>query len=450
MTSVGRLKKAPSIAALRMSPVQEGSFSPFIWTIELAASTAVPLNDLDAESRRTFEHEFGHLIHYFTSYLGLTDLFPWLMMQSTLNDTARLSHEETHEELVTRQASEIRRLSRWRQSLVIDDEYYFELRPQIAEEAAQRGPYGVWLWKEVIGHLFHTDGRISDRAFWGLRFYLDTLSAERSFARMPAGLRCYLENMATSLDLLADLANAKTSAERDAVFAPMLAEAYHPDFVHYYALIHRMEGALRRHGIAPGPVVFVAASHAILLCMEIPYDIGGICSAVVTAAMELAPDIVAYMRHPHPSFLFPVVANALASLGLSPKVLSDPLAFEYVASGVLTRLGLPNLYAIQTYRDKRRHDLELFSHKVGLRAAERLLAWTSSYDRQLSRSDKVIVPSRHLRDIPPIPIRFADDTALEGTAVMIADAEHLSYLFRRYQEMIRYPVVRDIVEIEAP
>ena len=143
-----------------------GLFSTIQWSI-----TATPANlpptfaDLSAVDRVTFAHEFGHLLHYFTTYLGLTDLLPWARVLAVLS--SRATPGQTEEAHVTAQAAEVLTLARQQQLLQIDDFYYYEVRPVVANEA-RSAERGRWAWGETTGKLFRTDGTLSGPNILGL------------------------------------------------------------------------------------------------------------------------------------------------------------------------------------------------------------------------------------------------------------------------------------------
>ncbi|HJK90535.1 MAG TPA: hypothetical protein RMH26_07310, partial [Polyangiaceae bacterium LLY-WYZ-15_(1-7)] len=148
----------------------------------------------------TLSHEFGHLLHYFTTYVGLRDLEYRAAMHQVLATEAGGRSPEEHR---TEQARDVLALARAQQRLTIDDEYYYEMRWRIVDEAAQRDGRG-WMWSETTGGLFSVDGTLSDQRFWGLRFYLDGREDDRSFARIPIGLRTILEHLAAATDLIGE------------------------------------------------------------------------------------------------------------------------------------------------------------------------------------------------------------------------------------------------------
>src|SRR4051794_11968877 len=95
-----------------------GEFSPTNWTISIS-SPAAPINRLSQADRLTFEHEFGHLLHYFTTYIGLTDLWYWAQILAVLERPP--THGQAPEAHVTAQAADVLSLARQQQILAIDE-----------------------------------------------------------------------------------------------------------------------------------------------------------------------------------------------------------------------------------------------------------------------------------------------------------------------------------------
>jgi len=423
-----------------------GSFSPSSWAIQIGCNYVPMLSDLSASDRVTLEHEFSHLLLQFTTYAGLLDLRFWAQTLVVLEEEP--SPGLSAEEYVTEMARRVLAVARARQILAIDDFYYLEERPALMEEAQFRQPLGLgWIWGETTGGLFRTDGKLSDRRFWALRFYLDGRDDEHSFIRIPVGLRTILEHVATAVDFTGEIASRDESQAKEYV-DNLLVQAYSPGSLHYFALTHCLSGTLKRlYSIEERRWVFVISGQLVSLLADIPFDDPEVWAALCKYAQAHRQDIAVHMSHPHPSFVFPLLVHAFANCALPMAQLADPYQVEKTADQILAQLGLPNWRELLKLRDQLADEVRtlLAAHDtVGERVA--LLDWIAEYEKNLSYAEKLLTPTKHLGDGIPVPILFADNSYWDGTVLSMNESQRLIMHERRYHELLRYPTYRDIVD----
>ena len=445
------MRLPPPYMAFRESGNPLGAFCPYSWTIQLDTDPVDSLAKLPDEARRTYEHEFGHLLHYFTTYVGLSDLESWIRALAGFQTKRRQG--ETDEQLVTRIAREMLQIGRAKQRLAIDDAYYYEVKHDLCEEAIARGPGTHWQWMEIVGKLFQTNGEISGQSFWALRFFLDERTHDRSFMRIPLGLRCYLEHLANTIDVIGDLVAAQGDpTEFHHIGEQLRASAYHPDHLHYFALTHRTHSLMRvLYENLEFAEVFLSTGHLVLLSSEIPYDDESTWKQLTAAARKLAPPLSqqGIMTEPHPSFVFPIVAAAFPAAKFDLSTLTDPSQHEVVAERLLEIMELPKLPDIRQQVIAKRRHVRSIAKTAGIDHAVSLLDWASAYDHKIDRTQKLIRPTAALSGESPVPIIFNDNTIIDGTVVSAEDAARLLAMFGRYGEMLMFPIVRDIVPSPA-
>lgn len=433
--------------AFRESGNPIGSFCSYSWTIQLDTDPVRTLAELPEEARKTFDHEFGHLLHYLTTYVGLSDLESWINALAAFQ--VKREQHENDEQVVTRTAREMLRIARNKQRLAIDDAYYYEVKHHLCDEAIDRGPGTHWQWMECVGKLFHTNGEISGQSFWALRFFLDERTHERSFMRIPLGLRGYLEHLANTIDVIGDLVAAVGApAEFHEIGERLQAGAYHPDHLHYFALTHRTHSLMRLlYKDLEFAEVFLTTGQLVLLSSEVPYDDSSVWRQLIAAATKLAPPLAerGIMSEPHPSFVFPIVSAAFSSAKLELATLTDPSQHDVVAERLLEILELPKLSAIRQHVIAKRRHIRSIAKAAGVDEAVALLDWASAYDHKLDRTQKLVRPTAALGGESPVPIIFNDNSVIDGTVISGIDAARLLAKFGRYNEMLMFPIVRDIV-----
>ncbi|HZS38882.1 MAG TPA: hypothetical protein VFF06_18745 [Polyangia bacterium] len=416
-----------------------GTFSPKIWTINISGPPVRAIERLGDQRRRTFDHEFGHLLHYFTSYLGLLDLSYWLRCLRIL--TERDPPDMTPEAAITERSRRLVAVAREKQILSIDDDYYYEPHPWRYAEARLR--MNEWIWKETTGGLFKTDATISDHRFWALRFCLGSLDDEASFIRIPAGIRSFLEHMATCVDFLGEY-SATAGAKRQGYMEQVGLALYDPELLHYHAFEHYVYSGIRKSNIVKTfHLPFVACSQIVDLVTRVPYDVKEIWDLLRTAASTRGMSIESHMTHPHPSFVFPLLSAAALELPLSMGEWLDPGLYDDREERILDAVGLPSMSKLDLYRDQLLNritsDLGPFDKKV-----RALLGAVNEYASSLSRAERVRTPTAKLKRCP-VPIVFDNGEALDGDILTAAACQDLEWLRQRYYDMIQYPLVRDIV-----
>jgi hypothetical protein len=423
-----------------------GSFSPSSWLILLGCGYVPTLGELSTNDRVTLEHEFSHLLLQFTTYAGLLDLRFWGRTLVVLESPCR--PEQSAEEHVTEQAQGVLAIARERQVLAIDDFYYLEERPALMQEAQFRQPLSQgWMWGETTGGLFRTDGSLSKRRFWALRFYLDAVDESHSFIRIPVGLRTILEHVATAVDFIGELAS-RDEPQRKEYLGSLMVQAHTPELLHYFALTHCLSGTLGRlYSIQDRHWTFVVSGQLVSLLADIPFNVASIWEALRKYAQAHRPDIAIHMAHPHPSFVFPLLKDAFARRALPMEQLADPYQVEHTANQVLAQLGLPSLHELLNHRDQLANEVRtlLATHdSSGERVA--LFNWIAEYERGLSRAEKLLTPAKNLGDLIPVPVLFDDNQYWDGAVLSMAESQRLIGLERRYHDMLRYPTHRDIVD----
>ncbi len=416
------------------------SFSPETFCIFLDGSpgTADCLQDLPPDLYSSFAHEFGHLIHYCTSYMGLKLLQHWAKTISVMCCTRS---ELTPEERVTWQSREIVSIARSKQVLSIDDEYYYEREPTLFRAAHLAKD--TWSIRAVGGRLFTAGGQLSDHHFWGTRFFFSDGGQAYSFIRLPVGIRTLLEHTAKTIDFVVD---AKTVGAAT-LLARLSAEAYEPEMLHYYGLTHWVGPLIERQaGKANIWRAFMLAGNVVALVLDVPFESSEHWAAVRLYAERKKLDCAQFMEHVHPSFLFPIFLHAVSELGIDFDDYGVD-AMDETAERVLKHVGLPSLQGLATEKDQLLAGVLslLEGNELGQQVAT-LLRWARSYVNGLRWSARLVLPAELLPRYPPTPLVFSDDEVCEGTILSAEWAGELVRCARRRDEMLRYHFARDIVE----
>lgn len=416
------------------------SFSPVNFCIFLHGDpgTADCLQSLSPDIYSSFVHEFGHLVHYCTSYMGLRDLQHWAMTISVLRSTWP---KLTPEERVTRQAKEILSIARSKQILSIDDEYYYEQDPALFRAAC--AARDTWFVRAVGGRLFGANGKLSDHYFWGTRFFFSDGNQEHSFLRLPFGIRTFMEHMAKAIDFVVD-AKALGGVQ---LLTRLSMEAYEPEMLHYYGLTHWVGPMIERQdGKANIWRAFLLAGNLVAVIADVPFDMPDHWAAVQRYAEKEQLDCAQFMEYPHPSFLFPVFLNAASKLQIDLGNYGVD-GMNETAERILEHIGLPSLEGLAAKRDELLAAVlsELAHNELGQQVAN-LLRWTWSYVHPLSWSARLICPEEVLPRHPPVPLLFSEDELWEGTVLGVDWAAELTRCAKRRDEMLRYHFARDIVE----
>jgi hypothetical protein len=398
------------------------------------------LDDLTASDRVTLSHEFGHLLHYFTTYVGLFHLQYWIRVLAVLEE--RCPRDLSLELHVTDQSRRLIRIERERQVLSIDDFYYLEYEPRVAQAAFESGGVG-WAYSEVTASLFREDGSLSpDRKFWALRFGLTP--GMRSFCRIPIGMRVLLEHMATAIDVAGELSAAKSVDERDGFIATLGRQTHDPDQLHYFALTHRVA---KLFGARDRLNAYVVTGHLVLITMEIPFDDGPTWEILRRYAQTHVAANAEHMSYPHPSWVFPIVLMAFERIrnSLPPEPPVD--AFELVATAILRELGLPERKELLRARDSLREQVLAIMTTADPSGARRnLVRWLAEYDSRLSPIERIVSPARHISSSTPVAVCF-EDAFLDGDVLSYNESEVLLWREQRHSEMVRYPVFRDVAPL---
>jgi len=424
-------------------PETLGSFALDTLAITLSGECPKPaaLESVQGTQRSTLEHEFGHLLHYTNTYLGLRHL----AFLADLADGLRLRalDGETPEAHYTRRSERALLIYRLRQTMTIDDEYYFYgARPDLADEAAQRG-HGAWCTSDGVGHLYHTDGTVSDRAFWYVKFHLDEMTQERCFARVPAGMRVCLEHMARAIDLAVDLREAGPDGAID-VFNRAVRLAYHPGNLHYCALTH-LSGLLLEQKYGRSSVVLapVLAGMLVLHLCDIPFDDGETWSCLRETARAIYPSLCDHMKYPHPSFLFPLLRRAFLQADISADSIAelDCVGLGQTLDAVLgVRSNGEATLSLRT-------DLARRFRNLGLSAVSDLLEWSGAHFQALAPAERLSNPTRGLAGALPVPLLFERNGGIEGTVLKMDDCFRLAGLHSTIAAQLRYPFIRNIVPL---
>jgi len=415
-----------------------GSFSPESFHIRIGCDNPDSIDKLSVEDQLTFNHEFGHLLHYLSSYMGLLDLKYWGQMLEVIEwKDSTLSPEQ----VVTRQSEKIIEIARQKQIISIDDEYYYEIQDQNTELA--RSFPTKWIAEEVVASLFRSDGVLSNSMFWAIRFdvQLDQSSRVR-FTRIPVGIRTVLEHVAKAIDLLGLSFHSGPSKAT----SELISQAYEPELLHYYALSHSVSIKLDKElGITDAWLVFQIAGQLSLLLSEIPYDNEEIWGSLKKYAKSNRTDLFDHMNEPHPSFLFPLILKAAINVSPDFTTLSSS-EIESRSEAILAELSLPKLSELTQLKIKLADGVKqiLSNSKAGSEIVK-LLEWTLGYAESLEWADRVLNPAVKLTGAPPVPVVFLDNTFIEGTIMNIGAVEALSYVAHRKNEMLRYHYARNIV-----
>lgn len=436
------MKKIPIMIQRALRDVRMlGSFSPQTFHIFLSTSCPSSFIHLTANDRRVLGHEFGHLLHYLTSYIGLKDLSFWVdSINAIINPTLATTAEET----ITQQSEQIIRLARSKQILSIDDEYYFEEQDQEYDNARNNQEY--WTFREVIGRLFRVNGTLSETHwFWGLRFYVASPDNIKTFIRIPVAMKTILEHMAKAIDFFAETRSEKP----DIVSFSFAEQAYEPELLHYYCLSHYAGLMLeRKYGNKEIDKAFIIAGQIALLVTIIPFDHTDIWNAIQAYAQTHRADIAPYMKIPHPSFLIPILFKA-AELSNFPLNTFSIKGMSDLFEGILKEVGLPSLSELELRTRKYAYSLfsRMETNDIGMNI-KNLVEWVFDYAQHLNWDERLNDPMKNINENLPVPVVFNDEysPSWEGSIFPMETVLTLAKVIKRQNEMLRFPYTRNIVE----
>lgn len=414
-----------------------GSFSPYTFNIFLAADGTESLRDLSKSNQITLNHEFGHLLHYLTSYIGLKDLSFWAKTLYVLHYPPDASSPEKQ---ITLQADAIIDIARTKQILSIDDEYYYEISWEKLEKA--KANKNIWHFGTITGSLFNIDGTLSNRRFWATRFYIGDISLNDSFARVPVGIRTVLEHVAKGIDFVHEM----NTFGPISTLSKFSDEAYEPEMLHYYCLAHLVGPMMEeKYGKSAIGDAFFIAGIMVLLLSELPYDVADIWEKIITYAKDYQPEIVPYMSFPHPSFAFPIILKAAYRSDLNLGI-STPNDIQNIMEGILKELDLPAFSDIKSYTTKlNKSVLSHFPKNKYTQQLDSLLSWASQYIEEHGWLKCLLNPSIGFNASSPVPIIFRDNTCFNGDIVSLEAVDYLYRCIKRQDEMLRFPFTRNII-----
>jgi hypothetical protein len=418
--------------------ITRGSFYPQTFHIKLNTPFVSDLDLLPQDMKRTYSHEFGHLLHYFTSYIGLIDLSYWAKSIAVLETDQGVRSPEEQSTFI---ANSLLRLAHDKQRYNIDDEYYYE--PRRWEFSYAKANSALWKWQETSAQLFKIDGTLShDHWFWAIRFYIGHPSFGRTFIRIPVGIRTILEHVAKAIDFEGECFY-RNQYEVAIEFAK---QSSNPELLHYFCLTHYVSTMLeKKHGLSEIWRAFPIAGQIILLMSMIPFDEPMIWTSFINYANKTRKDIASLMNAPHPSIIFPLLVDAAGSsatslIGNSLDNIQD--RFE----SILEYIGLPTYPELAKYScllgDKIFDGLDT---TIGGKVIARLGRWIRDYKEQLSLAEFISQPACHLGNLSPTPVAFNDTKKLDGSIIQVKDALNLLSYGKRKDEMLRYPIIRDII-----
>lgn len=418
-----------------------GSFSPKTFHIVLAGNGVTRLDLLPPDIKLTFNHEFGHLLHYCSSYIGLLDLSYWTKVIDVITNPRQYSSEE---ECVTNQWQTVLDLTRSNKTLSIDDDYYFESKLELY--SAARTNHLSWSYAETTGALFHIDGTLSERRFWGLRFFIGPPSPKKtnSFIRIPIGMRTILEHMAKSIDFLGEYYPSKKKVE---VLQQYIDQAYEPKLLHYYSLTQYLGPKLKdKFGQGAQFYSFIVSGQLVALLSEIPFDKVEIWSAFKKYAEKHLNHLPSHMEHPHPSFMMPIIVTAAMNTSITLEQYKDVSRIEETANKILSEIQLAPLKKLFTYSHNLKNEIiaQLKTFNLGSKVAD-LIEEVNDYASQLSWTKRIIAPTTNLGNTPFTPVFFDDNTFIDGDIIDLNCLEKLAFCVQREAEMLRWHYTRNII-----
>ena len=114
---------------------------------------------------------------------------------------------------------------------------------------------------------------------------------------------------------------------------------------------------------------------------------------------------------------------------------------------LLNDMSLPSLSDLRKHRNtlfnKLLVRLDRFSLGKGIKI---LLEWMNNYATKLNWMDRLANPLKNLNGEIPVPIIFSDNQHWEGSVLPMQGVEALSHLVNRQNEMLRYPISRNLVD----
>jgi hypothetical protein len=397
-----------------------------------------PYKDLEGDKPKleiVLNHEFAHLFHFFTSYLGIKYFSYWAQVLDVF-----LNKEEEnipYEDIVTTQAKKIVEITRKKQILSIDDAYYYEYNRQLFDQAMIR--WDDWTVSEIYGQLFDTEGIISDHYFWGSRFFIGPARENISFCRIPIGIRTILEHMANSIDFLNFVVK-----DRKQDLTDFFDKAKDPEFLHYNCLSHWISIELINKYNSNNNVYFIA-SELVSLLNEIPFDDKNTWETLITYAKAQVPYLVERMNFPHPSFLFPIIKKAAFKTNIDWEKL-EPNSITDRANLILKEINLPSLKELKdnTYAISDKLFQLMDKHSM-TRNISRLISGIQEVEKKSGYEIKLFYFSGLPSESFPIPIFFNDNKFIDGSIISYNLTKELMKATLRRDEMLRYHYTRNII-----
>lgn len=382
------------------------------------------------------------MLHYTSSYMGLCDLLYWGQMLEALDSAP----PGTPEEEITHVANAVIRLSRAKQVYSIDDEYYYEPRRYLYDDA--RAAKGDWSIGACVGNLFRVDGTMSEKRFWGTRFFLGdgavTTDLSSSFLRIPLGVWTALEHMAKAIDFLGEI----RQRDPNKVSAEFGEQAGEPDLLRYYCLTHWVGPQLQKiYGQTGRKYSYFVSGQLVALLSEIPFHDADTWSALARRAGRHLPlGQEASLLHPHPSFIFPVLLEAAFDSNIQWNNY-DIGGMEGRADRLLEYIGLPPLIELRQHRDQLFDSVrEVLGRSTLGQELLPLIDELNHYAGTLSWSNRLANPMKGMQHSLPGPVLFDDGSCLDGSLLSFVTCDALAQAEHRCKEFCRFPVVRDIVD----
>ena len=113
---------------------------------------------------------------------------------------------------------------------------------------------------------------------------------------------------------------------------------------------------------------------------------------------------------------------------------------------ILKEMKLPTLSEIKSITTSLQHSVSsMFTENTNAKKIDELIKWANNYRENIGWEHMIFNPTKDLQDYPPIPIIFSDESYMDGTVNDIDEVNYLAFAYSRYNEMLRYNYVRNIV-----
>jgi hypothetical protein len=225
-------------------------------------------------------------------------------------------------------------------------------------------------------------------------------------------------------------------------------QASEPSLLHYYCLTHWVAPKLKReYGNSSVKYSYFVVGQLVSILAEIPFLDRNIWSSIKHCSERYFIDNqIMQMEHPHPSFIFPVLLEAVFESNIQWNNF-DVAGMEKRANALLKFMKLPLLHELREYRDHLYESMRsTFGNSTAGKGLLPLFDSVKGYADSIGWADRLANPMKGFTRSLPVPILFQDGDYLDGTLLSIETSFQLAELADRCAQFCRFSFARDIVE----